>query len=73
MYVEVITESGSRIQDSDDPIRRTKAKFETQPRLVFEDDESKILLDFSNYVLSTDPDIIIFSNTDLTILRVNLR
>lgn len=69
MRVEVITESESGILDSVDPIRRIKTKFETDPLLVFEDDESKILIDFCNYILSTDPDFIIFSNSDLTILN----
>lgn len=68
MHVEVITESENGILDSVDPIRRIKTKFETDPVLVFEDDESKTLIDFCNYVLSTDPDFIIFSNSDLIIL-----
>lgn len=69
MHVGVITESESEILDIDDPIQRIKARVETQPMLVFEDDESKTLEDFCNYILSTDPDIVIFSNSDLAILN----
>ena len=36
---------------------------------MLEDNESKILEEFSNYVISKDPDIIIFENHDLFILN----
>ena len=37
--------------------------------LTFHNDESTLLQDFSNYVVSKDPDIIIFKNYDLTVLN----
>ncbi len=36
---------------------------------MLEDDESKVLEDFFNYVKSIDPDIIVFANHDLNVVR----
>lgn len=66
MHVNVITESDSGVLDLDDPIKIIKTKFEEE-QLIFEGD-SKALLDFCNYVVNSDPDIIVFSNHDLTIV-----
>ena len=36
---------------------------------IFQDDESTLLQDFSNYVVSKDPDIVILKNYDLAVLN----
>ena len=53
-----------RFWTSDDPIKSIRARYDSDD-LVLEDDESKLLEEFSNYIISKDPDIIEFRNNDL--------
>ena len=54
--------------DTDDPIKSIKVRYDSAD-LVLEDNESKLLEEFSNYVISKDPDIIVFENHDSNILN----
>ena len=56
------------ILDTDDPIQSINARYNEED-VTFHDDESTLLQDFSNYVVSKDPDIIIFKNYDLAVLN----
>lgn len=69
IHVEIILQSQSQVLDLDDSIKQINVKFGTEPTVVFEGEESKSLVDFCNYICLTDPDIIVFSNYDLTILN----
>jgi DNA polymerase elongation subunit (family B) len=69
MHAEIILQSDSQVLDLEDSIKQIEAKFENEQTLLFEGDESKTLTDFCNYVVSTDPDVIVFSNYDLNILN----
>jgi DNA polymerase elongation subunit (family B) len=69
MHAEIILQSDSQVLDLEDSIKQIEAKLENEQTLVFEGDESKTLTDFCNYVVSTDPDVIVFSNYDLNILN----
>jgi DNA polymerase elongation subunit (family B) len=53
--------------DYDDPVKSIKVQYQFRT-LNFEDNESAILQNFCNYVVSQDPDIIIFSYSDLEVL-----
>ncbi len=68
MQIEVVPFTEQEILDTDDPIKSIRVRYNSVD-LVFEDDESKLLEDFSNYVISKDPDIIEIVNHDSTILN----
>lgn len=67
MHVEIIPTIEQTILDRDDPIQSINVRYHED--VIFQTDESKLLQDFSNYVISRDPDIIILKNYDLTILN----
>ena len=69
MQIEVVPFTEQEILDTDDPIKSIRVRYNSAD-LVFEDDESKLLEDFSNYVISKDPDIIVFVNHDLKYLEL---
>ena len=54
MHVEVVPFTEQEILDRDDPIKSIRVRYDSDD-LVLEDDESKMLEDFSNYVISKDP------------------
>jgi DNA polymerase elongation subunit (family B) len=68
MQIEVVPITEQEILDTDDPIKSIRIRYNSAD-LVFEDDESKLLEDFSNYVISKDSDIIEFVNHDSNILN----
>jgi DNA polymerase elongation subunit (family B) len=68
MEVEIIPTTEQTIIDADDPIQSINAKYNEEDA-TFHDDESTLLQDFFNFVVSKDPDIIIFKNSDLTVLN----
>ena len=68
MHVEVIPFTEQEILDRDDPIKSIRVRYGLED-LVLEDNESKMLEEFSNYIILKDPDIIIFENHDLIILN----
>jgi DNA polymerase elongation subunit (family B) len=68
MQIEVLPFTEQEIFDIDDPIKSIKARYNSAD-LVFEDDESKLLEDFSNHVILKDPDVIVFLNHDPAILN----
>ena len=68
MQIEVVPFTEQEILDRDDPIKSIKVRYDSDD-LVLEDDESKLLEEFSNYVISKDPDIIVFRNHDPNILN----
>lgn len=68
MQVEVISFTEQEILDKDDPIKYIRIKYDSD-ELTLEDNESNVLEDFSNYVTSKDPDIIVFANNDPNIVR----
>ena len=63
MQIEIVSFTEQEILDIDDPIKSIKARYNSTD-LVFEDDESKLLEDFSNHVILKDPDVIVFLNPD---------
>ena len=67
MQVEILPSTEQTILDADDPIQSMNARYNGEDA-KFHDDESTLLQDFSNYVVSKDPDIIIFKNYNLTVL-----
>ena len=68
MQVEIVATTEQAILDTDDPIQSINARYNEEDA-TFHDDESTLLQDFSNYVVSKDPDIIIFKNYDLAVLN----
>ena len=68
MQVEIITTTDQTILDTDYPIQSINARYNEED-VTFHDDESTLIQDFSNYVVSKDPDIIILKNYDLTVLN----
>ena len=68
MQVEIVATTEQTILDTDDPIQSINARYNEEDA-TFHDDESTLLQDFSNYVVSKDPDIIIFKNYDLAVLN----
>lgn len=68
MQIEVVPFTEQEILDIDDPIKSIKARYNSAD-LVFENDESKLLEDFSNHIISKDPDVIVFLNHDPAILN----
>jgi DNA polymerase elongation subunit (family B) len=68
MQVEIVATTEQAILDTDDPIQSINARYAVEDA-TFHNDESTLLQDFSNYVVSKDPDIIIFKNYDLTVLN----
>jgi DNA polymerase elongation subunit (family B) len=68
MHVEVVTSTGQSVLDADDPIIRIKTNYEDEPTQIFEDNESVLLQQFTNYIRSKDPDIIVFINHTVDIL-----
>ena len=68
MQVEVVPSTEPAILDTDDPIQSINARYNGEDAR-FHDDESTLLQDFSNYVVSKDPDIVLFKNYDLTVLN----
>ena len=73
MHVEVIPSTEQTIFDADDPILFIRTKHENDAPKIFEDNESNILQEFSNYIISKDPDIVVFRNYDLNILSYLLQ
>jgi DNA polymerase elongation subunit (family B) len=68
MYVDIIPSTEQTTSfDSDDPVKSIKIEYQSRT-LNFEDNESAILQNLCSYVVSQDPDIIIFSNSDLEVL-----
>jgi DNA polymerase elongation subunit (family B) len=72
MQVEIVPTTEETILDSDDPIQSINIIYDEENE-TFHNDESTILQDFSNYVVSKDPDIIIFKNYDLAVLNYLLQ
>ena len=68
MQVEIVATTEQAILDTDDPIQSINTRYNEEDA-TFQDDESTLLQDFSNYVVLKDPDIIIFKNYDLTVLN----
>ena len=68
MQVEIVTTTEQAILDTNDPIQSINARYNEEDA-TFHDDESTLLQDFCNYVVSKDPDIIIFKNYDLAVLN----
>lgn len=68
MHLEIIPFTEQELLDRDDPIRSITVSYCSED-LLLEDSESKMLEEFSNYVISKDPDIIIFKNHGLSTLN----
>ena len=68
MQVEIVPTTEQAILDTDDPIESIKVKYKEEDA-TFQDDESTLLQDFSSYVVSKNPDIVIFKNYDLAVLN----
>jgi DNA polymerase elongation subunit (family B) len=68
MKIEVVSLTEQEILDRDDPIKSIRVRYDSHD-LELEDDEPKMLEELSNYVLSKDPDIIVFTNHDSNILN----
>lgn len=68
MHVEDIPFTEQEVLDRDDPIKSISVRYDSDD-LILEDNESKVIEDFSNYVISKDPDIVVFINHDLNILN----
>ena len=68
MQVEIVATTEQTILDTDDPIQSINARYNEEDA-TFHDGESTLLQDFSNYVVSKNPDIIIFKNYDLAVLN----
>ncbi len=68
MQVEIVPTTEETILDSDDPIQSINARFNEEDA-TFNNDESTLLQDFSNNVVSKDPDVIILKNYDLAVLN----
>jgi DNA polymerase elongation subunit (family B) len=71
--VEVIPSIEQAVLDPDDPILLIKTKQRSDTTKIFEDNESNILQEFSNHIISKDPDIIVFKNYDLSVLNYFLK
>ena len=67
MYVKLVPSTEQEVLDRDDPIQSIRVRYDSDD-LMLEDSESKMLQDFSNYVISKDPDIIVFENHNPDIL-----
>ncbi len=67
MHVEIVPSTEQEILDKDDPIQSIRVRSNSED-LMLEDGESKMLQDFSNYITSKDPDIIVFQNHNPDIL-----
>jgi len=63
MQIEVVPFTEQEILDTDDPIKSIRVRYNSAD-LVLEDEETKMLEEFSNYVISKDPDVLIFLNHD---------
>ncbi|MEP6576396.1 MAG: hypothetical protein ABJB85_08215, partial [Nitrososphaerota archaeon] len=70
MYVEVIPFTEQEVLDRDDPIKTITTTYNSDS-LILEDNESQVLEDFSHYVISKDPDIIVFVSHDSHINMLN--
>ncbi len=70
MHVEVIPFTEQEVLDRDDPIKSITITYNSDS-LILEDNESKVLEDFSHYVISKDPDIIVFVSHDSHINMLN--
>ena len=68
MQVEIVPTTEQTILDSDDPIQSINVRYNEED-VAFQDDESTLLQDFSNYVVSKDPDVIIFKNYEQAVLN----
>ncbi len=73
MEVEVIPSTEQAILDADDPILLIKTRHGSDAPKIFEDNESNILEQFASYIISKDPDIIVFKNYDLSVLNYLLK
>jgi DNA polymerase elongation subunit (family B) len=60
MHVKVRTSTEEQILDKDDPIRSITIRSDSS-ELALEESESKMLEEFSNYIVSKDPDVVIFN------------
>ncbi|MGC2425706.1 MAG: DNA polymerase domain-containing protein, partial [Nitrososphaeraceae archaeon] len=68
MQVDIVPTTEQTILDTDDPIQSINVRYNEEDA-TFHDDESTLLQDFLNYVVSKDPDIIIFKNYDSAVLN----
>jgi DNA polymerase elongation subunit (family B) len=68
MQVEIIPTTEQSTLDADDPIQSIDARY-NEEGVTFHDDESTLLQDFFNYIVSKDPDIIIFKNNNQWVLN----
>ena len=68
MQIEVVPTTEQTILDADDPIQSINCRY-NEEEAIFQDDESTLLQNFSNYVVSKDPDIVILKNYDLAVLN----
>ncbi|MEP6575757.1 MAG: 3'-5' exonuclease [Nitrososphaerota archaeon] len=68
MQTEVVPSTEQEILDTDDPLKSIKIRYDSAD-LVLEDEETKMLQEFSDYVISKDPDVIVFLNHDPAILN----
>ena len=68
MQVEIIPTTEQSILDADDPIQSINVRY-IEEEATFHGDESTLLQDFSNYVVSKDPDILILKNYDEWVLN----
>jgi DNA polymerase elongation subunit (family B) len=68
MQVEIVPTTEQTMLDADDPIHSINVRFNEEDA-TFDDDESTLLQNFSNYVVSKNPDIIIFKNYSQWVLN----
>jgi DNA polymerase elongation subunit (family B) len=68
IQVEIVPTTEKTVLDEDDPLQSINARYNEEDA-TFCDDESTLLQDFSNYVVSKDPDIIIFKNYNQLVLN----
>jgi DNA polymerase elongation subunit (family B) len=68
IQIEVVPFTEQEILDTIDPIKSIKIRHVSDD-LVLEDEETKMLQEFSDYVISKDPDIVLFLNNDPAVLN----
>jgi DNA polymerase elongation subunit (family B) len=68
MQIEVVPFTEQEILDTDDPVKSIRVRYNSAD-LVLEVEETKMLEEFSNYVISKDPNILIVLNHDPAILN----
>ena len=68
MQVEVTPCTDQEVLDTDDLIKSIRVRYDSTD-LVLEDNESTLLEQFFDHIASNDPDVVIFHNHDLNVLR----